>query len=90
MSGLTLTTVIDRNSGEGADCGVGVGVWAMASCECAAISIKVAPQNALTSLIGVTCFMKVSFFLGKRFRRVCDIDLHISERKVAVELVLHR
>jgi hypothetical protein len=72
----------------GAACGVVVGFWAMASCEWAAISIKIAPQNARRTVIGVMCVMNVFFFLGKRvWETVCDIDLHISEWRVAVELV---
>src|ERR1041384_1771566 len=74
MSGLTLTTVIDRNSGVGAACGVGVGFWATASCESAAISIKAAQQNARSTVIGVMCLMKVPSFWEKGFGRVCDID----------------
>jgi len=82
MSGLTLTTVIESNSGEGATCGVGVGFWAC--CECAAIRIKIAPQNIRSSVIGVMCVMKVSFFLGKKGLGVCDITLK-AVNGVAVE-----
>jgi hypothetical protein len=77
MSGLTLTTVIERNSGVGATCGVGVGFWATACRDCAAIKIKIVTQNARSSVIGAMCFMKVSFFLGKRGLGVCDMTYKV-------------
>jgi hypothetical protein len=64
---LTLTTVIERNSGVGAACGVGVGFWPAASFGCIAIIIKIAPHNARSSVLIVLCFMKVPSFWEKAF-----------------------